>query len=241
MKKYHEFGSLAPRDVVARAIQNEMLTHDESCVYLDISQKDSEWIRKRFPNIYQTCLEYGFDMTSGPIPVVPAAHYSCGGIAVDLKGRTSIHRLRAVGEVSCTGVHGANRLASTSLLEGLVWGNEAGKHAAENISQNRDFYFPEISQWHLVKEDVDPALVFQDWLTIKYTMWNYVGLTRTKRRLVRARQILRELQQEVEGFYRKALINDSLIGLRNGVQTAMAVLYAAWENRGSRGCHYRID
>lgn len=241
MKDIHPMGSLAPRDVVARAIQEVMLSHDESSVYLDISHKDSDWIRSRFPHIFETCLDYGFDMTKQPIPVVPAAHYSCGGVAVDLKGQTSISRLHAVGEVSCTGVHGANRLASTSLLEGLVWGYEAGRNAARIIKKSKKYYFPAISPWIHEKQDVDPALIFQDWLTIKYTMWNYVGLTRTVRRLRRARRILRELRGEVEGFYKRAILTDSLLGLRNGVQTALAIMFAAEENRESRGCHYRID
>ena len=150
--------------------------------------------------------------------------------------------MRAVGEVSCTGIHGANRLASVSLLEGLLWGYEAGRNAAAEIRKNRsDYYFPEIEPWIHEKENMDPALIYQDWLTIKYTMWNYVGLVRTTRRMERARQILRELRGEVEAFYRKAALTDSLIGLRNGVITAMATLFAAQENRESRGCHYRID
>ena len=242
MEKIHPLGSLAPRDVVARAIQDVMLTHDEPCVYLDIRHRDAYWLKSRFPNIYKTCLEAGIDITSEPIPVVPAAHYCCGGVAVDLEGRTSIRRLRAVGEVSCTGIHGANRLASVSLLEGLLWGYEAGRNAAAEIRKNRsDYYFPEIEPWIHEKENMDPALIYQDWLTIKYTMWNYVGLVRTTRRMERARQILRELRGEVEAFYRKAALTDSLIGLRNGVITAMATLFAAQENRESRGCHYRID
>ncbi len=241
MEKIHPRASLAPRDIIARAIQEVMLTYDEPCVYLDITHKDGGWIRSRFPNIYNTCMEFGIDITRQPIPVVPAAHYACGGAAVDLKGHTSMRRLWAVGEVSCTGLHGANRLASTSILEGLVWGYEAGKYTAREIAKKRNYYFPEISPWIHEKEPVDPALIYQDWLTIKYTMWNYVGLTRTSKRLERARHILRELRQEVEAFYKKAILTDSMVGLRNGVVTAMAVLFAAEENRESRGCHYRID
>jgi len=241
MDKIHPMGSLAPRDVVARSIQDVMLTHDEPCVYLDITHKDPSWVKKRFPHIHGTCLEYGLDITRSPIPVVPAAHYSCGGVSVDLKGRTSIRRLWAVGEVSCTGVHGANRLASTSLLEGLLWGYEAGRNASRAVSSEKSYYFPDISPWIHEKQEVDPALIYQDWLTIKYTMWNYVGLTRTDKRLDRARRILRELRQEVEGFYKSALLTDSMLGLRNGVQTAMAVLFAASENPETRGCHYRVD
>lgn len=243
MEKYHPLGSLAPRDVVARAIHTEMLEHQEPCVYLDITMKDPDWIRRRFPNIYAKCASVGIDMTKQPIPVVPAAHYSCGGVAVDLEGRTSIRRLRAAGEVSCTGVHGANRLASTSLLEGLVWGVEAARSiAAEIRERGRDaYYFPPIEAWRYENEPVDPALIFQDWLTIKYTMWNYVGLIRTTKRMKRARSILRELQTEIEYFYERARLSDDIIGLRNGCQAALAVLFAALENRRSFGAHYRID
>jgi len=241
MDGLHPLGSLAPRDIVARAIHEVMLTYNEPCVYLDITHKNPQWIRSRFPTVYKTCLSLGIDITKTPIPVVPAAHYSCGGIAVNLKGRTSLKRLWAVGETSCTGIHGANRLASTSLLEGLLWGFEAGRHIAKNIRKNRSYYFPEINPWIHEKELVDPALINQDWLTIKYTMWNYVGLIRTSKRLERARHILRELQQEVERFYKKGKLSDSLIGLRNGVQTALAVLFAAQENPESRGCHFRTD
>jgi L-aspartate oxidase len=241
MEKYDPRGSLAPRDVVARAIHTEMLENKEPHVVLDLTHKDADWIRQRFPNIHAECLREGIDLTRQPIPVVPAAHYCCGGVAVDLLGRTSMARLRAVGEVSCTGVHGANRLASTSLLEGLVWGMEAGKSAAENLKQTAPAYFPEIAPWRYEDETVDPALVLQDWNTIKYTMWNYVGLVRTTKRMKRARAILRELQTEIEYFYERARLTDEIIGLRNGCQAALAVLFAAMENRTSHGAHYRSD
>jgi L-aspartate oxidase len=240
MEKYHPRGSLAPRDIVARAIHEEMLAQHTSCVYLDITHKPADWIRERFPNIHRRCLEAGIDMTKSPIPVVPAAHYSCGGVATDLRGRTSLDRLWAVGEVACTGLHGANRLASTSLLEGLVWGHEAGLAIAERLGEKQN-YSPLVDEWKHEKEPVDPALIYQDWLTIRYTMWNYVGLARSRRRLNRARHILRELQMEVEDFYLRAVLTDDMVGLRNGVQTALAVLFAASENRQSIGCHYRID
>jgi L-aspartate oxidase len=240
MQRYSPLGSLAPRDVVARAIHQEMIEHDEACVYLDISHKPADWIKARFPTIYQRCLSVGIDMTTDPIPVVPAAHYACGGIAVGLEGETSIDRLRAAGEVACTGVHGANRLASTSLLEGLVWGAEAGK-AAVRRKEAGPQYFPPIAEWKLEREPVDPALIVQDWLTIKYTMWNYVGLVRGTKRMKRARAILRELQTEIEYFYERAALSDEVIGLRNACQAALAVLNAALENRTSRGGHYRVD
>lgn len=240
MKKYHPQESLAPRDVVARAIHQVMLEYDEPCVYIDITHKPAGFLKRRFPLIYQKCLSYGIDITKQPIPVVPAAHYSCGGVAVDNEGRTTIKRLRAVGEVSCTGAHGANRLASTSLLEAVVWGHSTGISVAKEIKENK-YSFPPIPEWKHEKSEVDPALILQDWLTIKYTLWNYVGLVRTTKRMNRAKQILRELQFEIEFFYRKVKLNDEVVGLRNGVQTALAILFACQENHESRGCHYRID
>lgn len=240
MEKYHKLGSLAPRDVVSRGIHEEMLQDGSECVFLDITHKKSEWIKKRFPNIYKKCLEFKIDITKQPIPVVPAAHYSCGGIVVDSEGRTSIKRLRAAGEVACSGIHGANRLASSSLLEGLVWGALAGGGVAREIKDSEDG-FPKISQWKYEKEEADPALILQDWLTIRQTMWNYVGLVRTTKRLARAEKILTELQSEIEEFYRYSVISDDLIGLRNGIQTALVILQAAKVNRRSRGCHYRKD
>jgi L-aspartate oxidase len=239
MQKYHPLESLAPRDVVARAIQNEMLESGSSCMYLDIAHKrDADWIRKRFPNIYATCFKFGIDISHQPIPVVPAAHYSCGGVAVDCVGNTSLRGLRAVGEVSCTGLHGANRLASTSLLEGMLWGWNAGIDSARWLQEHKKIAMPPIRLFVVESEAVDPALIIQDSRHIKSTMWNYVGLTRTPRRLTRAMSILRELQHEILSFYRKARPSDSIIGLRNTITTALAVLFAAQRNQQSCGCHY---
>ncbi len=241
MFDHHPDGSLAPRDIVARGIHQMMHETGSPCAWLDISHKDKAWILERFPTVAGKCREAGFDLTSQAIPVVPAAHYSCGGVDVDGEGRSSLHRLRAVGEVSCTGLHGANRLASTSLLECLVWGTRAGEAAAAACRSGADDYFPEIAPWEYEAEPVDPALVAQDWLTTRQTMWNYVGLVRNRRRLDRAHAILRELHMEIGRFYAKAELGDSLISLRNGVQTALVVLLAAMEMRESRGCHYRTD
>lgn len=240
MTRYHPDGSLAPRDVVARGIHQMLHETGAPCAYLDISHKPADWIRARFPTIDSRCREAGLDLTTQPIPVVPAAHYACGGVAVDLWGRSSVRRLWAVGEVSCTGVHGANRLASTSLLECLVWGTRAGQRAAEE-AHRVDAYLPEVSPWQHETEVIDPALVAQDWLTIRQTMWNYVGLVRSRNRLDRAHQILRELHLEIGRFYARARLSDELISLRNGIQTALAVLLAAIEAHESRGCHYRVD
>jgi L-aspartate oxidase len=241
MFDFHPEGSLAPRDVVARGIHQMMYETGSPCAYLDISHKPADWIRSRFPRIAARCQEVGIDITTQPIPVVPAAHYSCGGVAVDENGRSSMARLRAVGEVSCTGLHGANRLASTSLLECLVWGTRAGMDAVRAVKNGENSYLPEISAWQYETEPVDPALIAQDWLMIRQTMWNYVGLVRSARRLDRAHHILRELHLEIGRFYATSEISDTLIGLRNGIQTALAVLLAASEARESRGCHYRID
>jgi L-aspartate oxidase len=241
MHKFHPAGSLAPRDVAARAIYQTMLESGEPCVYLDITHKPAAWIRERFPGIYAVCLERGIDITRQPIPVVPAAHYSCGGVSTDGYGRTTVDRLRAVGEVACTGLHGANRLASTSLLECLVWGTRAGDEAARRIAEGTRFYFPSVAAWHYEHEPVDPALIAQDWLTIRHTMWNYVGLIRSERRMNRAMRILRELDLEIARFYQNSEISDSIIGLRNGILTALLILQAAQRSRQSRGCHFRVD
>jgi L-aspartate oxidase len=241
MQRFHPAGSLAPRDVAARAIYQMMLESGEPCVYLDITHKPAAHLRERFPGIYAVCLQHGVDLTREPIPVVPAAHYSCGGIATDSFGQTTVDRLRAVGEVACTGLHGANRLASTSLLECLVWGTRAGGAAADRILRGDCFYFPAIAGWRYEREPADPALIAQDWLTIQNTMWNYVGLIRSERRLNRAERILRELDLEIGRFYAKCEVSDPIIGLRNGILTALLILQAAEQSRDSRGCHYRID
>jgi L-aspartate oxidase len=241
LRAVHPDAELAPRDVVARAIHQRMLERDEPYALLDISHKPAAWIRERFPGLTARCLELGFDLTAGPVPVVPAAHYSCGGVAVDGDGRTTLGHLRAAGEVSCTGVHGANRLASTSLLEGLLWGWRAGRAAAQEALRRRGEELPEVRPWQPENEPVDPALIAQDWMVIRHTMWNYVGLMRSEKRLDRAGRILSELQVEIEDFYRRGTMSDALLGLRNGVQTALAIHRAAAENRVSRGSHYREE
>lgn len=241
MQKYHELKDLAPRDVVARGIHVEMLEQGEDCMYLDISHHDADWIRTRFPMIYSYCKNYGIDLTSEPCPVVPAAHYSCGGVSVDLHGHTNVMGLRAVGETSCTGVHGANRLASTSLLEAITWGYQAAEGVLSERAENPIPSVEDVIPWQFENEEVDPTLIQQDWNTIRMTMWNYVGLVRKRKNLDRALKILRELQYEIEYFYRRARLTDDVIGLRNGVQTALAVTHAAYRNRDSKGGHYRVD
>jgi L-aspartate oxidase len=241
-----EWGDLAPRDVVARAIHHEMERNGYSYVLLDIaSRMPADSIRERFPNIYNRCLKAGLDITREPIPVVPAAHYFCGGVLVDEWGRSSVARLYGVGEVSCTGVHGANRLASTSLLEGLVWGNRAAQHIEKLLGQPGlvRAEFDNVPPWDEsgLVADADPALIQGDMQTIQNIMWHYVGLVRSAERISRAIRELRHLWNEIETFYRTTKLDDGLIGLRNAVEVALIVAQAALHNRQSRGCHYRQD
>ena len=238
MKKYHEDAELAPRDIVARAILEEMIAEKEDCVYLDISHKDESYLRNRFPTINSYCLENKVDLAHEPIPVVPAAHYTCGGVKTDLKGRTNLKRLYAVGEVACTGLHGANRLASTSLLEGLTWGYIAAEDILTYMDDVKDYQQEKIKDWTQATEEVDLALIAQDQLTLKQTMWNYVGLSRSQNRLNRARAMFIELQDEISKFYKNAQLHDELIGLRNGVEVAFMVLNASLRNKQSVGCFY---
>ncbi|HEX2908176.1 MAG TPA: L-aspartate oxidase [Phototrophicaceae bacterium] len=242
MERYSpEWKDLAPRDVVARAIHTEMLEHGYEHVYLDIaSKRTTEFIQERFPVLIANCALYGIDATKEWIPVVPAAHYFCGGVYVDEWGQTSLEGLYAVGEVACTGLHGANRLASTSLLEGLVWGDRAARHILPRRREAVDN--ARVPGWvYRGDSEPDPALVEVDMTTIKNVMWHYVGLVRTAERLARAERELRHLWHEIEEFYRSQRLNDSLIGLRNAVQAARIVTFSAQRNRISRGAHYRAD
>ncbi|MCL4511795.1 MAG: L-aspartate oxidase [Bacteroidetes bacterium] len=243
MEKYDSvWKDLAPRDVVSRSIHQEMLSQDIPNVYLDLSSYiPVDKIKELFPSIYQQCLLYGVDITSDLVPVVPAAHYFCGGVWVDEWGRTSVDSLYAVGEVSCTGLHGANRLASTSLLEGLVWGCRAAENIMRTIKDANNPADHDIPLWQDTGTDTaDPALISQDMSVLKHIMWNYVGLVRTTRRLQRAIRELRHLESEIERFYRAVRLTDELIGLRNAVRNGLIVTLAAWENKNSVGCHYRI-
>jgi L-aspartate oxidase len=244
MSKYlpaYKVPELAPRDRVAKAIHHEMLSTGANCVYLDISFKPADWIRERFPFVYGSCLKYGVDITKEPIPVVPGAHYHCGGVWTDLVGKTSIPNLWAVGEVACTGLHGANRLASTSLLEGLVWGTRSGEEVARLVQENPSPVFPEIEPWKNETAVVDPSFLSQDWLTLKNTMWNYVGLIKTEARLKRAEGVLTELGSGIDFFYRKAKLSDALIGLRHATLVSNLVLEACKRNKRSLGCYQRED
>ena len=236
-----EWKDLAPRDVVSRSIHLEMLHHAVPHVYLDLrSYIPAERILSHFPNIVASCREYGVDPLEDLVPVAPGAHYFCGGVWVDEWGRTTINRLYAIGEVSCTGLHGANRLASTSLLEGLTWGWQAGQHILESLQDNPHPDPEIIPSWESIGPyEPDPALITQDLSVIQHMMWNYVGLVRTTRRLNRALRELKQLEIETERFYRSTRVTDELLGLRNAVRCAIIVTEAAWENKSSMGCHFR--
>jgi L-aspartate oxidase len=244
MERYApEWKDLAPRDVVARAIYWEMLEKGYPFVYLDIaSRRPADFIRKRFPRIFETCQKRNIDITQQPIPVVPAAHYFCGGVLVDLWGRSSMPGMYAVGEVTCTGVHGANRLASTSLLEGLVWGDRAAQdiRSQKRVSPIDESMVPLWDDRNLIY-DADPTLIQGDMQTIRNLMWHYVGLVRSEYRLNRAIRELRHLWLDIEDFYRKTRLSDGLIGLRNSVQAALIIATAAHRNKFSRGSHFRED
>lgn len=242
MQKYApEWLDLAPRDVVSRSIFTEMTQRDVPCMYLDIkSELTADEIIDRFPTIYHYCLNHDVDITQQLIPVTPAAHYSCGGIWVDEVGKTDIEQLYAIGEVACTGLHGANRLASTSLLEGLVWGIESARHIVKTPVKPIDE--KTIPHWKFSKDNfADEVLIQHDIARIQSLMWNYVGVSRSPERLIRALRELRNLETDIEQFYRNNKVSDLLIGLRNTVRTSIIITLAAWSNTSSIGCHYRED
>ncbi len=240
MGNYHPLKDLAPRDIVARAIEEERLKTSHECVYLDITANPAQETKERFPAIYKKCLEGGFDMTKVPVPVVPAAHYFCGGIYATPAGRTNILHLNAIGETACTGYHGANRLASTSLLEAVAMGYLCAQADAKDI-QTQNFHIPTPKEWVLPNQTPDVNLIKQDLATLRSTMWNYVGLIRSRKHLERAEKILRHLHNEIDVFYKGTQPCQELIDLRNGVRTALLITYAALQNKRSVGCHYLSD
>jgi L-aspartate oxidase len=238
MDAAHPLGSLAPRDVVARAIQHQLAASGEACAYLDLSALTPDFIRDRFPSIHERCLAHGVDITREPIPVVPAAHFSCGGVHTDLQGRTNVRQLNAIGETACTGLHGANRLASTSLLECLVAAKACARADAADLAAEAARPLPQPREWRSPDKAADPLLIRQDLQQIRQTMWNYAGIIRSPRRLARARRILLELREDIQAFYRDCRPTRDLIELRNAVQTALLVVHAASLNSVSKGCHF---
>ena len=240
MEKYHPLKDLAPRDIVARAIEQERLNTSHECVYLDITANPAQQTKERFPAIYQKCLEGGYDITQVPVPVVPAAHYFCGGIYATPAGRTNIVNLNAIGETACTGYHGANRLASTSLLEAVAMGYLCAAADAADLAAH-SFHIPTPKEWVVPAEKPDLNLIKQDLATLRHTMWNYVGLMRSRKHLERAEKILRHLRNEIDVFYKETALCQELIDLRNGVRTALLITYAALQNKRSVGCHYLVD
>jgi L-aspartate oxidase len=242
ISRYDPRAELAPRDIVARAIDNEMKVHGWESVYLDISHRDPDWVRTRFPTVYERCLHFGFDLTKEPVPVVPAAHYCCGGVVTDLDGRTTLPRLYACGENACTGLHGANRLASNSLLEALVFAYRASVHACAAVARDRAAP-PSIRAWDPgAATDSDEAVVVtQNWDEIRRFMWNYVGIVRSDRRLARARQRLAMLQEEIRQYYWHVLLTSDLAELRNIAAVADCIIACAQHRPESRGLHYTID
>ena len=242
MDKYHDMASLAPRDIVARAIDTEMKKSGDNCVYLDITHKDADKVKNRFPNIYENCLKYKIDISQEPIPVVPASHYSCGGVVTDLDGRTSIVGLFACGEVACTGVHGANRLASNSLLEAVVFADRASREATKFV-ETRKTSFGLVPRWDdsSTFNSEEWVLISHDKLEIKNLMWDYVGIVRSNLRLERALSRIRLISQEVENFYRRTKVTEGIIELRNLAVVAQLIIQSALSRKESRGLHYTTD
>lgn len=244
MHKYDPRGSLAPRDIVARAIDHEIKRTGGPCVFLDISKQPADFIISHFPNIYQTCLNVGIDITKEPIPVVPAAHYQCGGVRTDINGATTLRGLCAVGEVGCTGLHGANRLASNSLLECVVIAHRAVDLLIHKLPMGRgEEQHYEIPTWQSGDaQDLDELVViYHNWDEIRRLMWDYVSIVRTNKRLQRAAARLRNLKREVQEFYWNFRVTSELLELRNLVETASLIVDCALRRHESRGLHFTMD
>ena len=241
MDRFDSRGELAPRDIVARAIDHEMKRLGADCLFLDISHKPEEFIKQHFPTIYERCLSYGIDITKQPIPVVPAAHYTCGGIMTDKHGCTDIKGLYAVGETAFTGLHGANRLASNSLLECIVYASSAALHITENM--DTEAVLPDVPGWDesQVTDSDEDVIIAHNWDELRRFMWDYVGIVRTNKRLQRAKHRVDLLQQEITDYYSNYKISRDLLELRNLAVVADLIIRCAMLRKESRGLHYTLD
>lgn len=243
MHKYDKRGDLATRDMVARAIDKEMKASGDECVYLDISFKEPDVITKRFPHIYKTCLSFGIDITKQPIPVVPAAHYMCGGVLTDMMGRTNIENLYAFGETACTGLHGGNRLASNSLLEAVVFAHQSFLQCEKVWPVLRKKNLPQIKEWQSGNAESlqECVLITHNWDQIRRLMWDYVGIVRSEKRLSLVRERLQVIAREVDQHFRDYLLTPDLVELRNIALIAQLIVRCALTRKESRGLHYLTD
>ncbi|MFO7606096.1 MAG: L-aspartate oxidase [Desulfurivibrionaceae bacterium] len=243
MDSYDPRGDLATRDMVARAIDAEMKASGDDCVFLDITHLSADFVRRRFPNIYETCLGFGIDITKEPIPVVPAAHYMCGGVLTDKMGRTNIENLYAFGETACTGLHGGNRLASNSLLEAVVFAHQAFVQCEADWPKNSGLQFLEIRDWRVGRAEriEECVLITHNWDQIRRLMWNYVGIVRSDKRLALVKSRLAPLLAEIDQHYRDYLLTPDLVELRNISQLADLIVRCAMIRKESRGLHYNVD
>jgi L-aspartate oxidase len=241
MKNFHANAELAPRDVVARAIDHEMKRLGSDCLFLDISHKSAEFIIDHFPTVYHKCLEYGINITEEPIPVVPAAHYTCGGIMVSKDGQTDLVNLYATGENAFTGLHGANRMASNSLLECLVYAQAAAQNINETITQISDPKpIPDWDESRVSHSDED-VVISHNWDELRRFMWDYVGIVRTNKRLERAQHRIQLLQKEIQDYYRNCRVTRDLLELRNLATVSELIIRCAQQRKESRGLHYTLD
>ncbi|TYK65081.1 L-aspartate oxidase [Colwellia echini] len=241
MPDFDERAELAPRDIVARAIDYEMKRLGADCMYLDISHKPSEFIKQHFPTIYEKTISLGIDITQQPIPIVPAAHYTCGGVMVDTQGKTDIDQLYAIGEMSYTGLHGANRLASNSLLECIVFARAAALEISKTLAaDNRHITLPHWDESRVTNSD-EEVVIQHNWHELRLFMWDYVGIVRTTKRLERALHRVELLQREIDDYYQNFKVSNNLLELRNLVQVAELIIKCAMERKESRGLHYTLD